>query len=326
VVSEHGLPQRKLEGAALVVAAAALAFAASFAVAWSAGFDRVADRLTGAHWEWMVIALGGEAVAYLGYALAYREVARVDEGPTLPRRGVVALVAAGFAPFVAGGGFHLDLLALRRSGLTLREARVRVLGLGALEYAVLAPAACATAIFLLVHGTTTQGALTWPWAVGVPAGFVLAVLALPLRERVRGGGRLRDAAAHGLDAVWVLRCIVVRPRDHGVAALFGTALYWFGELVSLWGCVYTFLGHPPVIGRVILGYATGYALTRRTLPLGGAGIVEALLPFALLWVGIPLAPAVLGVFTYRLFNLWLPLVPGLLAMSHVRDLPATLDA
>ena len=53
---------------------------------------------------------------------------------------------------------------------------------------------------------------------------------------------------------------------------------------------------------LIIGYAAGYALTRRTLPLAGAGVVEALLPFALVWVGADLAPAVLAVFVYRFFN------------------------
>jgi uncharacterized membrane protein YbhN (UPF0104 family) len=61
---------------------------------------------------------------------------------------------------------------------------------------------------------------------------------------------------------------------------------------------------------LILGYATGYALSRRTLPFAGAGAVEALLPFALTWVGVPLAPALLAVFAYRLFNLWLPVIPA----------------
>jgi hypothetical protein len=42
--------------------------------------------------------------------------------------------------FVQGGGFALDRAALEPTGLSGREARERVLGLGSLEYAVLAPA------------------------------------------------------------------------------------------------------------------------------------------------------------------------------------------
>src|SRR4029078_8258039 len=69
---------------------------------------------------------------------------------------------------------------------------------------------------------------------------------------------------------------------------------------------------------VILGYATGYALTRRSLPVGGAGAVEALLPLSLLWVAVPLAPAVLAVLFSRVINLWLPLIPALAGFRSVR--------
>jgi uncharacterized membrane protein YbhN (UPF0104 family) len=75
------------------------------------------------------------------------------------------------------------------------------------------------------------------------------------------------------------------------------------------------------VPAVVVGYATGYALTRRTLPLAGAGAVEALLPFALLWVGYPLAAAILAVFAYRVFNLWLPLGPAAAALFALRRNP-----
>ncbi|HEY2740909.1 MAG TPA: hypothetical protein VGI69_01860, partial [Gaiellaceae bacterium] len=57
---------------------------------------------------------------------------------------------------------------------------------------------------------------------------------------------------------------------------------------------------------------------RRTLPLAGAGAVEALLPFALVWVGYSLSAAVLAVFAYRVFNLWLPLGPAAVGLYHLR--------
>jgi glycosyltransferase 2 family protein len=321
----YGLPRRPRDAAALVVLAGALSLAALVGVAWAAGFSGVLDRLGGAHWAWITVALGGEALAYLGYALAYREIARVSEGRDLAHRGAVALVAAGFAPFAAGGGFSVDLRALQRAGFHPRDARVRVLGLGALEYTVLAPAACAIAILLLATGAHVGPGLTWPWAVAVPSGFAAAAVALPFRRRLHGRSWLRRGIGHGVDAVHVVWSLLARPRQHGAAAFAGTALYWFGDMTALWGCLYVFLGHAPSIEQLILGYATGYALTRRTLPLGGAGAVEALLPFALSWMGVPLATAVLAVFAYRLFNLWLPLVPAVAAVSHVRDLPARLS-
>ena len=62
-------------------------------------------------------------------------------------------------------------------------------------------------------------------------------------------------------------------------------------------------------------------MTRRTLPLAGAGAVELLLPFALHWVGFPLAAAVLAVFAYRIFNLWLPVVPAVAGVIALRRRP-----
>jgi len=47
--------------------------------------------------------------------------------------------------------------------------------------------------------------------------------------------------------------------------------------------------------------------------------------FALAWTGIPLAKAVLAVCAYRIFNLWLPLLPAAIGLRHLkrwRDLPA----
>jgi uncharacterized membrane protein YbhN (UPF0104 family) len=87
------------------------------------------------------------------------------------------------------------------------------------------------------------------------------------------------------------------------------SLYWAGDISALWACLNAFSGRPSV-SALIVGYATGYALSRRTLPFAGAGAVEALLPFALTWVGVALAPALLAVAAYRVFNLWLPVIPG----------------
>jgi uncharacterized membrane protein YbhN (UPF0104 family) len=59
-------------------------------------------------------------------------------------------------------------------------------------------------------------------------------------------------------------------------------------------------------------------LTRRTLPFAGAGIVEVLMPLTLVAAGAPFAGAVLGVIVYRIFNLWLPLIPAVAALPLVR--------
>src|SRR5207244_8179682 len=106
----------------------------------------------------------------------------------------------------------------------------------------------------------------------------------------------------------------------GAVAFLGIGCYWLGDIFCLWATLHGFSAHTPPIASLVVGYATGYALTRRALPLGGAGIVEALLPFALGWVAIARTPALLAVAFYRIVNLWLPLVPALAGIPSLRRL------
>jgi uncharacterized membrane protein YbhN (UPF0104 family) len=296
---------------------AALSVAAVAGVSYAAGFGAVAERLRHVDATWLPIALAAEAVAYIGYVLAYREVARVEGGPNLPHSRALALVATGFGVFVARGGFAVDLHAFRQECVDDRDARVRVLGLGALEYALLAPATCIVAILLLAdHVRTPNPSLTMPWAIAVPAGGILALSALRARGRLRGRPGWRDALAQWLDSIHVLRQLFVK-LEHAAGPI-GTAIYWFGDIACLALCLRAYEGHFPSVAPLLVGYATGYALTRRTLPLAGAGTVEALLPFALSWTGTSLAAAVPAVIAYRMANFWLPIVPAVFGLRSLR--------
>ncbi|PWU24429.1 MAG: hypothetical protein C5B48_06335 [Candidatus Rokuibacteriota bacterium] len=307
--------------ALFVALAAVAALAALVGVSWAAGWDAVLDRLRKPQPEWFAVALGAEVLAYAGYVLAYREVARVERGPELRLPQAAAIVAAGFGVFVATGGFFVDTEALEEAGVGRRQARTRAMGLGALEYVLLAPAAAIAGVVLLwQHAPRPDSGLTWPWVVAVPAGFVLAGVALSQRRRLSGSHGVRRYLGRMLESLQMLVALGRDPLRHGLG-LVGMAAYWFGDIACLWACLQAFEVRLPV-PALIVGYATGYALTRRTLPLGGAGIVEALLPFALLWSGSPLAAALLGVFTYRVFNLWLPILPALVSLPTLRRLEA----
>jgi uncharacterized membrane protein YbhN (UPF0104 family) len=93
-------------------------------------------------------------------------------------------------------------------------------------------------------------------------------------------------------------------------------VYWAGDVVCLWASLQPF-DAAPRFAAVVLAHAVGYVLTRRTLPLAGAGIVDVLLPLTLLAAGAPFAGAILGVFVYRIFNLWLPLLPAAAVLPHL---------
>jgi uncharacterized membrane protein YbhN (UPF0104 family) len=302
---------------AFLVVAVVLAGGALFGVAWAAGFHDVLTGLAHPGWSWLGLAVAGEVVAYLGYTAAYREVARAEEGAELQVPQAAALVATGFGAFVHGGGFALDREALRHAGLSEVEARRRVLGLGALEYAVLAPVTAAAALVVLLRDQTISLGMTLPWIIGVPAGVAVALLALRHRDRLSRWPRVGSAIEHSLHSLQLVLGLLGSPRRHGLA-LLGTVAYWAGDIFALWCTLHAFFAHTPPIPQLVVAYATGYALSRRALPLGGAGVVEALLPFSLVWLKIAMVPALLAVFAYRLVNLWLPIIPAFAGIPTLR--------
>jgi uncharacterized membrane protein YbhN (UPF0104 family) len=309
----------------VVLAAAAIGTGTAFLLGWLAGETRVFAVLEDVNPIWFLVCAGAMVVAYCGYVLALHETARVDEGPRLGLWHAARVVAAGFGAFFAtsaAGGFEVDYWALRRAGASRREALDRVMGLGTLEYVVLAPAALGAALTLLAgSGKHLYPTLTLPWLLVVPGFAVACWASSPKRcarlESTHGAGRVRTMLGHGVSGLRVLRQLAANPLPHGGLAFTGTALYWFGEIACLWAALRAF--HADVaIPALILAYATGYVVTRRALPAGGVGLAEILLTFALFWLGVPFTPALLAVFSYRIFNFWLALLPAFAVSGTIR--------
>jgi hypothetical protein len=110
-------------------------------LASDAGWTDVMRLVDAAHsWAWLAVCLVGELIAYGGYVLTIRAVARVDEGNAIELRASITEVIAGFGVFAAtrtSGGFAVDYWAFREAGADRRQAVRRVLALGFLEYAML---------------------------------------------------------------------------------------------------------------------------------------------------------------------------------------------
>jgi uncharacterized membrane protein YbhN (UPF0104 family) len=307
-----------------------IAFGVGFALALGAGLVRVLHRLEHMHPVWLLVCLGAEVLAYVGYVFALRETARVDGGPELGYRQTFRIVAAGFGAFFAAsasGGFEIDYLAIRHAGATRREAVARVLGLTTLEYVVLAPAAMVAALILYFGEAFERPALTLPWLLVVP-GFAVAIwLSSPKQARRFGyldeHGFFRRGFGHAVAGLCVVRELLLKPYRHGLG-FAGVAVYWFGDIVCLWGALQVFGAHIDVL-RVLVAYATGYVVSRRALPAGGVGVAEALLTFAFVWFGVPFSAALLAVFGYRIFNYWLALLPALAVHPMVTRLRSEME-
>lgn len=312
------LEQQPAQTALFILIAGVLAVGALVGLVSMAGVGRVVHRLAHPNWAWLLLASSATAISYIGYVVAYRETAYAEHGPQPSLRHTGALVAGGFGLFIPRGGFALDFDALKRAGVPEAEARVRTLSLGTLEYAVLAPATFVVAVLLLARSWPEELGVRLSWAIGVPLGGLVALWLLRHRRSLAEAGGWQAHLAHALEAISETIGLWRRP-GHFLLAFAGMAVYWAADIVVLWACLAVFLpGGRPGITEIVLGYATGYALTRRALPLAGAGAVEVMLPLALMWTGVGLATAVVTVFTYRIFNLWLPLIPAAAAVFMLR--------
>jgi uncharacterized membrane protein YbhN (UPF0104 family) len=348
---EHSREQDELLGfdrrkALVAVALAALlALGAIALIGQAVDFGKLLDALTGADPRWLPVCLCGELIAYGGYILGYRDIARARGGPRFDYWATTRVVLVGFGALVVGsgaGGLAVDFWALQRAGEDAHQAGRRVLALNTLEWAVLGLFAALASVALLAGAD--EGApvpLTLGWICGVTAAIIAAVwitqphrcgrfAELPAGEEPTERGvnllawgvwlwvKLKKGFADAVGGVAFVRYLLVHPRQFPGAA-FGFGFYWLGDLLTMYAALRAFGEH---LGpaALIVGYATGYIVTSAPLPAGAAGISEATTAFSLHLVGVPLAHALLAVLVYRAFTFWLPIIPALAALPLVRGL------
>jgi hypothetical protein len=127
---------------AVVLVAAGATIATALVLGSYAGWPRLLRLVHARHsWAWLAVCLFGELVAYLGYVLTIRDMARVDGGPEMNLAASTTTVVAGFgqagrrrSPPRRDGRPSSQPRSPLKSGSRQRH---RVFALGFLEYAVL---------------------------------------------------------------------------------------------------------------------------------------------------------------------------------------------
>lgn len=325
-----------------VVVGLVLVAAAVAGIGQITSFHEMVQALRDADTIWFPVCLAGEILAYIGFIVAYRDVARVDGGPVFPLWTATRVVAIGFGAYALGtsaGSLGLDYWALHRAGETPQAAIRRVLGLNTVEWMVLGIYACLAAVVIAAGGGSAPLPMVLAWLIAVPVCIVaaawvssprrserLASLAgpsVPLRRNPHTwmpwlwrGGRVVVAASVG--GVVIVRHLLVTWRTH-LGGVFGFVLFWAGDILTLYAALRAFDVHPAV-PALVLAYSTAYIVTMLPLPAGGSGGIEAGLAFSLHAVGIPLAEALVATLVYRFFTLWLPILPAALAATQIRKL------
>ena len=238
---------------------------------------------------WLLLIIGAQSFAYWSYVVPYKYVFNISYRDALKHS------FEGFHPFRPGGGFVYDFKCHKSV-----RGRARVIYLGLWEYAALAPAILIAAIYAYFY-KLIPSQVSLPWIIGVPAGAILFLLLLSFRSHIHNHPKTKKT----LNVIHQM--LVKENLRHTLILLSGMAFYWIGEVFSLYGALKLFDINLGWIA-LLIAYASGYLITRRSLPLGGAGVILLTLSLALHVVGLALPVAVLSAMTYQIANLIVPMV------------------
>ncbi|MEW2633135.1 lysylphosphatidylglycerol synthase domain-containing protein [Streptomyces sp. NPDC048389] len=290
------------------------AVAAYFLLSQIVGID-FGTVFANAHWGWVAAALLFSALSY--FAAAMSLLGFVPERVGFLRT-VLAQVAGSFVKIVAPaavGGVALNTRFLQRSGVRpgLAVASVgasQLFGLGAHIVLLLS--------FGYLTGTEKTASLTPSRTVIAGlltvAVLVLVVTAIPfLRKFVTT--RLRS-----LFAGVVPRMLDVLQRPVKLLTGIGGMLLLTGVFVlCLDASVRAFDGgnQPVSYASIAVVFLAGNALGSAAPTPGGVGAVEGALLGGLVLVGVPKEVAAPAVLLYRTMTLWLPVLPGWFAFTHL---------
>ncbi|MEU9735411.1 lysylphosphatidylglycerol synthase transmembrane domain-containing protein [Streptomyces sp. NPDC048002] len=269
-------------------------------------------RLAAAHPGWLLSAIVFTCLTWVASAV-------VRQGAIPERMPPLLLLASQFA---AGAANHVLPASIGAHAVTLRFLR----GQGV----PLPRAAASLALYSVVKPIAKV--------------FVLLALVLAAPELLRLDGLLPDtgtllpATAVAVTALTALLLLLslVRPLRHGCLGFLRTALTDArllhtrpSRVLALWGgavatplvqagvvaSVGSALGLPLSWAQMVFAFLAASTAVGAVPAPGGIGPVDAALVFTMAAYGASLGQATATVIGYRVLTVWLPLVPGLLALS-----------
>ncbi len=270
----------------------------------------LAELLTSASIEWMIVAVVAALITYVG--AAWSLTGFVPERIPLPRT-MLAQVAGDFATLVSPptlGAVAINLRFLTKAGLhpALAAASVGVSQVVAFVVYILLLLG-----FGIAAGTQSDFTFDPPaWAVIAVIVVVILVLAAFAVPRLRRYvfGRVRPLLR---EVIPRLVTVAQRPMKL-VEGIGGNLLLNFAYITVLLACVRAFDGDLN-IAAVAVVYLAGATIGQAAPTPGGLGAVEAALAAGLTAAGLPGGIAVSSVLLYRLVTFWIPTVPGYWAFT-----------
>lgn len=285
----------------------ALAFAVHLLLPQVGELGRTITTLRTARWNWLLAASVFATLRFVASAVALMGASAI----VLPlgRTTLVQLAgsAAGKLAPAGLGGLGITERYLERAGAA-RSAAVTAVALDTLAGFIAHVALLAGAAVLV--GDDPWGHLRVPHGSALLA--ALAALAAIVGVALRMPWGRRHIAVPAAQAWAQLRAALASPT-RALTLLGGSA----GLTLTMISCLFTSIhAFTPTVGMgtIALAYLVGSAIGSAAPTPGGLGVTEAALVAALVGLGMPTAPAVAGVLTFRLLTFWLPTAPGGIAL------------
>jgi uncharacterized membrane protein YbhN (UPF0104 family) len=293
---------------------------AVLAVRFRADVEQQLADVPAPNWPWLVLCGFGAALYYVTNGVALRAGSGLPLGIRVSTSVQCAAAAANRIIPAGLGAIAVNLRFLERRGLP-RSAGLATIASLRVVCGLVHLAALALVAFLLGDSRITSS-LTGPLrdtlsSIGIAPvclviGAIVATFGLVLSRRgVRD--RLRAPVATFLAH---LRALAHSPGRATVltTSLAGTKV---AQVIALTASARAFGGHVSVLA-VAAVYLVGSAVAGAAPTAGNVGAIEPALAIGLTAAGGPAAAMVAAVLVYRLIGYWLPVIPGVIALTGLR--------
>ena len=287
------------------------------------GLGDVRARFGQAEPWWIAVAGASSFASRLSYIAALRgSLSRQIDWRPAWNLGMAEQGSNVLLPPGGVGGPALGAVLLRRAGVPTGVAAPRSAALFLLtsltSFAAIAVVGTLAGIGLLPADVPWFGTLL-PAALAVALVTAVAALGhLPVGQRSAIEGRARRWARQGAALLrGGVHESVSLLRAHDPLVIGGCIGYLAFDIAALGAAFQAFGGGAPPFGAFVLAYALGQVGSLLPTP-GGLGGTEGGLIAMLVVYGAPAAPATAAVLAYRVFQLGLPAILGLLAFRRIR--------
>ena len=295
------------------------------------GIRKAASELVHVN-RWLLLAgFGLEMLALVSYSLLTKAaLGEASEGLSTPRLFRIQMSTKALSSIVPGGsaaGSALGYRLLTMSGVQGPDAgfALATAGLGS---AVVLNLLFWIALMISIPIRGVSSGYTSAALAGVVVMIIAGAVVFGLTEGNQRAEQIvrwvarklklnENRAAAGVRQIGSRMEELARDKQMLLRVAFWAAMNWLFDIAALWVFL-TAYGPPGDVDAVVVAFGLVNILAVIPIMPGGLGVVDAGIPLAMVGFGMPRSQAVLGTASYRLMQLWFPLVLGGILYATLR--------